>query len=239
MRQVLGWSCTHIDSALLPRIPLLVHTEKQPKSSPRMLWTPTSGAHRIRGLTAAHCGALRSAHNPQYQARQQRSSCSHRPAAIPQQRSWQTGSCVLTCNQTRSLITLAAAQQSEQARAAVAEDLLIVGALTCPALLHWHWQVQASPTMLSRWTEVCTPAGPGVLGSYVGKLWREQHPSAAVVGQTNTPNNHARCKHPARLRLSSAFLPPHKLARRDRALRPSRLSTLLLTCWPPASHSPF
>eukprot|EP00884_Botryococcus_braunii_P000641 jgi/Botrbrau1/10578/Bobra.0358s0001.1 len=32
--------------------------------------------------------------------------------------------------------------------------------------------------------------GPGVLGSYLGKLWLEQHPSAVVVGQTNSTTNH-------------------------------------------------
>lgn len=34
--------------------------------------------------------------------------------------------------------------------------------------------------------------GPGVLGSYVGILWQQQHPSATVVGQTNSTANHAR-----------------------------------------------
>lgn len=34
--------------------------------------------------------------------------------------------------------------------------------------------------------------GPGVLGSYLGKLWLERYPSARVIGQTNTDNNHAR-----------------------------------------------
>jgi hypothetical protein len=35
--------------------------------------------------------------------------------------------------------------------------------------------------------------GPGVLGSYLGKLWLEQYPDAAVVGQTNSDANHDRC----------------------------------------------
>jgi hypothetical protein len=34
--------------------------------------------------------------------------------------------------------------------------------------------------------------GPGVLGSYLGKLWTEAFPGAAVAGQTNTPTNHPR-----------------------------------------------
>ena len=34
--------------------------------------------------------------------------------------------------------------------------------------------------------------GPGVLGSYVGILWQQQHPSATVVGQTNSTANHDR-----------------------------------------------
>jgi hypothetical protein len=35
--------------------------------------------------------------------------------------------------------------------------------------------------------------GPGVLGSYVGKLWLDDHPDVTVVGQTNTTSNHDRC----------------------------------------------
>ena len=34
--------------------------------------------------------------------------------------------------------------------------------------------------------------GPGVLGSYVGILWQQQHPSATVIGQTNSTTNHDR-----------------------------------------------
>jgi hypothetical protein len=32
--------------------------------------------------------------------------------------------------------------------------------------------------------------GPGVLGSYLGVLWREAFPDATVTAQTNTENNH-------------------------------------------------
>jgi hypothetical protein len=35
--------------------------------------------------------------------------------------------------------------------------------------------------------------GPGVLGGLAGKLWREAHPGATVVGQTNSTANHDRC----------------------------------------------
>lgn len=34
--------------------------------------------------------------------------------------------------------------------------------------------------------------GPGVLGSLAGKLWKEAHPEATIVGQTMTINNHDR-----------------------------------------------
>ena len=34
--------------------------------------------------------------------------------------------------------------------------------------------------------------GPGVLGSFAGKLWKEAHPQAQVVAQTNTASNHER-----------------------------------------------
>lgn len=33
--------------------------------------------------------------------------------------------------------------------------------------------------------------GPGVLGAYLGVLWKATHPSAVVVAQTNTPTRHA------------------------------------------------
>lgn len=36
--------------------------------------------------------------------------------------------------------------------------------------------------------------GPGVLGSYVGKLWLDDHPDVTVVGQTNTTSNHDRLR---------------------------------------------
>lgn len=35
--------------------------------------------------------------------------------------------------------------------------------------------------------------GPGVLGAYAGKLWKEAFPAATVVAQTNTTASHARC----------------------------------------------
>ena len=35
-------------------------------------------------------------------------------------------------------------------------------------------------------------AGPGVLGSLLGKLWKDAHPMAEVVGQTNSDTNHQR-----------------------------------------------
>lgn len=34
--------------------------------------------------------------------------------------------------------------------------------------------------------------GPGVLGSYLGKLWIDGHGADTVVGQTNTTNNHVK-----------------------------------------------
>lgn len=32
--------------------------------------------------------------------------------------------------------------------------------------------------------------GPGVLGSYLGRLWLDEHPGAVVMGQTNTTDSH-------------------------------------------------
>ncbi len=34
--------------------------------------------------------------------------------------------------------------------------------------------------------------GPGVLGSYAGKLWKESFPDSTVVGQTNSTDKHDR-----------------------------------------------
>ena len=34
--------------------------------------------------------------------------------------------------------------------------------------------------------------GPGVLGSYVGMLWQQQHSTGTVTGQTNSTTNHDR-----------------------------------------------
>lgn len=34
--------------------------------------------------------------------------------------------------------------------------------------------------------------GPGVLGGLVGRLYKQTHPEAKVVGQTNTETNHGR-----------------------------------------------
>lgn len=34
--------------------------------------------------------------------------------------------------------------------------------------------------------------GPGVLGSYLGKLWVDEHGTGSVVGQTNTTTSHAK-----------------------------------------------
>lgn len=34
--------------------------------------------------------------------------------------------------------------------------------------------------------------GPGVLGSYLGVLWKQAFPGATVTAQTNTTNSHDR-----------------------------------------------
>ena len=39
--------------------------------------------------------------------------------------------------------------------------------------------------------------GPGVLGSYLGKLWLDGFGAGTVTGQTRTVNNHARLACPA------------------------------------------
>ena len=54
--------------------------------------------------------------------------------------------------------------------------------------------------------------GPGVLGSYAGILWQQQHPSAKVTGQTNSVNNHDRCQCTRFVIIS--FYQPAKIAQR-------------------------
>ena len=158
-----------------------------------MHWVPKSAAHTTGALTAAQCAAWRSAPNVHSQARQQRSFCSHVPAAFQPQRTLQNSRRVLNCRQRRLFTITAQHSQQTKLSAAAAEDLLIVGTPTCVTLLQRHWQAATRHFSLTGGSEVCLLAGPGVLGSYVGKVWREQHASAAVVGQTNTPDNHARC----------------------------------------------
>lgn len=34
--------------------------------------------------------------------------------------------------------------------------------------------------------------GPGVLGSYLGTLWKQEFPDSTVTAQTNTASNHER-----------------------------------------------
>ena len=52
--------------------------------------------------------------------------------------------------------------------------------------------VQAAMALSAASSEDLLVIGPGVLGSYLGKLWLERHPSATLVGQTNTDTNHER-----------------------------------------------
>jgi hypothetical protein len=49
-----------------------------------------------------------------------------------------------------------------------------------------------SSVMASASSQDLLIVGPGVLGSYLGKLWKEQHPGATVTGQTNSTANHER-----------------------------------------------
>ncbi len=79
----------------------------------------------------------------------------------------------------------AAAQQTEPADG-TAQDLLIVGAPSRSSACLLTSRRRGA--LMGR-----TATGPGVLGSYLGTVWREQHPSAAVVGLTNSTTNHERC----------------------------------------------
>ncbi len=62
-------------------------------------------------------------------------------------------------------------------------------------------QAKASATGISQDLLI---VGPGVLGGYAGKLWRESFPSSRVVAQTNTDGSHER--HVADLRCRLAAL---------------------------------
>lgn len=190
------------------------------KQQTEMLWAPTSAAHKIRGLTAAHCQASHCALSVCRQARQQSSICSHRPAAFALRQIWQESSCVVMCRHSRSTATTIAAQQSQQTDAAAAEDLLIVGALMCLALLHWHRHCQAShkEPSTSWWFDcvrACRPRRPGELHRQVVAGTTSQRGS----GRPNQhPQQSCAVQHPAGFRLSTAFLLLYELARHVRAL---------------------
>lgn len=49
----------------------------------------------------------------------------------------------------------------------------------------------SEPNPASQSADLLIVGGGGVLGSKLGSLWLEAHPSATVVGQTNTENNHS------------------------------------------------
>ena len=69
-----------------------------------------------------------------------------------------------------------------------------------------HQRISAAPVLpLTRQAHSLSSAwtGPGVLGSYLGKVWLEQHPGARVVGQTNTDTTHERWGIPPLQPLSS------------------------------------
>jgi hypothetical protein len=62
--------------------------------------------------------------------------------------------------------------------------------------------------------------GPGVLGAYAGKLWKEAFPDATVVAQTNTTASHERC---AGRRGSGGEVPEGARARARQGRTPARL----------------
>ena len=57
---------------------------------------------------------------------------------------------------------------------------------------HMQCRSQASPQHEQPGGSDLLIVGPGVLGSYVGTLWQQQHPEATVIGQTNSTSNHDR-----------------------------------------------
>ena len=48
----------------------------------------------------------------------------------------------------------------------------------------------SEPNRSGQSADLLIVGGGGVLGSRLGSFWLEAHPSATVVGQTNTTNNH-------------------------------------------------
>ena len=168
-----------------------------------MLWAPTSAAHRIRGLTAAHCGASHGVHSVHRQARQQRGSCSHKLACFKQQRSWQGASCVLMCRHSRSAGTTAAAQQSQQTSAADAEDLLIVGALMVPCLATTALADSQPATLLLLGAPLCArlqaQASWGATWASCGGSSTPARPWSAKPTRPTTTHGEAPCWPPAQL----------------------------------------
>ena len=203
-----------------------------------MLRAPTSAAHRIRGLTAAQRGASHGAPSFHWQARQQRGSCSHRPAALQQQRSWQGASCVLMCRRTRSTATAAAAQQSQQTSAAAAEDLLIVGALMWLALLR-HWGRPQPATFSDLEGKLCAclqaQASWGAMWASCGGSSTPARPWSDKPTLPTTTHGEAPRWPPAQLCISRSY----KLCQVCECSVSSHVGTLPPTCSPPGSTLPF
>ena len=94
-------------------------------------------------------------------------------------------------------------QATSAAASTDSRDLLVVGTVQLPDTTcqkkdsrqeQMYWQTHCRlPQFALRRTRISIwHAGPGVLGSYLGKIWLEDFPGATVVGQTNSETNHDR-----------------------------------------------
>jgi hypothetical protein len=149
-----------------------------PCSSPPRLETMQAAAQRSCSLSASH---LRSARHPIL--RTASSSCSIRSALsagpYPSQR---------RIASTYRASPRASAPAALSRRSAI---LAMASAAAAP---------QAGGDLLV--------VGPGVLGGYLGKLWKEAHPSSHVVGLTNTSAKHEMWESCMGLHKVTANLPP-------------------------------
>ena len=93
------------------------------------------------------------------------------------------------CRASRAVVTQQSASRTRSSAAGATRRLVIsalVGGGAMPAV------VAAAAASDGASSNRLLIVGPGVLGSYLGKLWVDQNGAGSVVGQTNSTTNHAK-----------------------------------------------
>lgn len=134
-----------------------------------LLYLPTNLLYLVSGAMLTSTSRLsRAAARESAPAVSLRKALVAKPALLPARNAFAAASPALAAAQKATLRSSALYQRHSRARAAVMASA--VSASSQDLLI----------------------VGPGVLGSYLGKLWKDQYPNAAVTGQTNSATNHDR-----------------------------------------------